>query len=97
MSNTGGAWDNGKKLIEDEERDLAANTGKGSERHKAAVAGATTTYRLDPLGQRIRKTGTEDTLYHYDQEGRLISETAPDGTPRKDYVWLGDQPLAIIQ
>ena len=61
------------------------------------VAGATTTYRLDPLGQRIRKTGTEDTLYHYDQEGRLISETAPDGTPRKDYIWLGDQPLAVIQ
>ena len=41
MSNTGGAWDNGKKLIEDEERDLAANTGKGSERHKAAVVGDT--------------------------------------------------------
>jgi YD repeat-containing protein len=61
------------------------------------VAGATTTYRLDPLGQRIRKTGAEDTVYHYDQEGRLISETAPDGAPRKDYVWLGDQPLAIIQ
>ncbi len=41
MSNTGGAWDNGKKLIEDEERDIAANTGKGSERHKAAVVGDT--------------------------------------------------------
>ena len=41
MSNTGGAWDNGKKLIEDEERDVAANTGKGSERHKAAVVGDT--------------------------------------------------------
>ena len=60
------------------------------------VGGLTTTYRLDPLGQRLRKTGAEDTLYHYDQEGRLISETAPDGTPRKDYVWLGEQPLALI-
>lgn len=41
MSNTGGAWDNGKKLIEDEDRDVEANTGKGSERHKAAVVGDT--------------------------------------------------------
>jgi K(+)-stimulated pyrophosphate-energized sodium pump len=41
MSNTGGAWDNAKKSIEDEARDLAANTGKGSERHKASVVGDT--------------------------------------------------------
>jgi len=41
MSNTGGAWDNAKKSIEDEPRDLVANTGKGSERHKAAVVGDT--------------------------------------------------------
>jgi K(+)-stimulated pyrophosphate-energized sodium pump len=41
MSNTGGAWDNAKKAIEDEPRDLAANTGKGSERHKAGVVGDT--------------------------------------------------------
>ncbi len=41
MSNTGGSWDNAKKLIEDEDRDIEANTGKGSERHKAAVVGDT--------------------------------------------------------
>jgi len=41
MSNAGGAWDNAKKSIEDEPRDLAANTGKGSERHKAGVVGDT--------------------------------------------------------
>lgn len=41
MSNSGGAWDNAKKAIEDEPRDLALNTGKGSERHKAGVVGDT--------------------------------------------------------
>ena len=41
MANAGGAWDNAKKSIEDEKRDLVANTGKGSERHKASVVGDT--------------------------------------------------------
>jgi K(+)-stimulated pyrophosphate-energized sodium pump len=41
MNNSGGAWDNAKKLIEDEPRNVAENTGKGSERHKAGVVGDT--------------------------------------------------------
>lgn len=41
MSNAGGAWDNAKKSVEDEPRNLVENTGKGSERHKAGVVGDT--------------------------------------------------------
>jgi K(+)-stimulated pyrophosphate-energized sodium pump len=41
MANAGGAWDNAKKSIEDEPRDVIACTGKGSDRHKAGVVGDT--------------------------------------------------------
>jgi K(+)-stimulated pyrophosphate-energized sodium pump len=41
MANAGGAWDNAKKSVEDEPRDIEKNTGKGSERHKASVVGDT--------------------------------------------------------
>ena len=41
MNNSGGAWDNAKKTIEDEPANPERNTGKGSERHKASVVGDT--------------------------------------------------------
>jgi K(+)-stimulated pyrophosphate-energized sodium pump len=41
MANAGGAWDNAKKTVEDQPRNMAANTGKGSDSHKAAVCGDT--------------------------------------------------------
>jgi K(+)-stimulated pyrophosphate-energized sodium pump len=41
MANAGGAWDNAKKTVEDEPKNLEANTGKGSEKHKASITGDT--------------------------------------------------------
>jgi YD repeat-containing protein len=61
-------------------------------------AGGTSSYQLNSVGQRIRKTNTAgDTIYHYDAQGRLISETSASGTPQREYIYLGDTPVAVIQ
>ena len=56
------------------------------------------TYIYNALGQRMRKTtATGTTIFHYDLAGRLIAETAADGTPLRDYVWQQASPIAQIE
>ena len=58
----------------------------------------TTTYRVNALGQRIRKTnGTDDRVFHYDTKGHLIAESDPGGQVLREYLYLNDIPLAVIQ
>jgi len=58
----------------------------------------TTTYQHNALGQRVRKTGTGvDTIYLYDLEGQLIGEASATGTTQKEYVWLNELPISLIQ
>jgi YD repeat-containing protein len=50
------------------------------------------------VGQRIRKTNVQgDTVYHYDAQGRLIAESSPTGQIQKEYIYLGDTPVGVIQ
>jgi YD repeat-containing protein len=65
---------------------------------QAVSAIGATNYQVNSLGQRIRKTNTQgDTVFHYDKEGRLIAESSPGGATRKEYIYLGDIPVAVIQ
>lgn len=65
---------------------------------QAITAAGTTTYRINALGQRVRKTNSsEDTIYHYDRAGHLISETDATGNAKREYFWLMDMPLAVMQ
>jgi len=58
----------------------------------------TTTYQVNALGQRIRKTNsTEDRVYHYDTRGRLIAETDPGGSVKRELFYLGDIPVGVVQ
>ena len=65
---------------------------------QAQTAAGTTTYQIDALGQRIRKSSsTEDTVYHYDRGGHVIAESSPTGITQREYLYLNDLPLAVIQ
>ena len=65
---------------------------------QATGSAGSTTYQVNSVGQRIRKTNAQgDTIYHYDAQGRLISETSSSGTPQREYIYLGDAPVAVIQ
>lgn len=68
--------------------------GRMSQSTAGSVA---TTYQVNALGQRIRKSNSiEDTVYLYDKEGRLIAEGTAAGAIAKEYVYLNDIPVAVI-
>jgi RHS repeat-associated protein len=57
-----------------------------------------TTYQVNALGQRIRKTNSnEDTVYIYDTWGKLVAETDALGTLKREYVYLGDASVGVVQ
>jgi YD repeat-containing protein len=57
----------------------------------------TTSYQVNALGQRVRKTSaTEDRVYLYDTLGRLIAETDPGGALKREYLHLNDMPIAVV-
>jgi YD repeat-containing protein len=58
----------------------------------------TTAYQVNALGQRVRKTNfAEDRIFLYDMRGRLIAETSPTGALLREYLYLNDIPIAVIQ
>ena len=63
---------------------------------EAVSALGTTSYKVNALGQRKRKTNSlGDTVFHYDLQGRLIAETSRSGALVREYIYLGDMPVAV--
>ena len=63
----------------------------------AQTAAETTTYTYNALGERIRKVNQNGlaTVFHYGPDGKLLFERDQAGNT-KEYVWLGQRPLARI-
>ena len=61
----------------------------------AVTAAGTTQYRVNALGQRVRKTNaTEDVLYLYD---RLLAESSPAGQIQREYIYLYDTLIGVAR
>lgn len=65
---------------------------------QATSAIGATNYQVNALGQRVRKSNSQgDTVFHYDLAGRLIAETDPAGVRKREVIYLGDIPVAVVQ
>ena len=56
-------------------------------------------FRYDGKGQRISKTSTlhdKMVIYHYDENGNILSESDYDGNFTADYVYLGGKMVAKV-
>jgi RHS repeat-associated protein len=56
-----------------------------------------TTYLVNGLGQRVKKSGGADTFFAYDEAGHLIGEYDGTGAAIEETVWLGDIPVAVLK
>jgi len=62
------------------------------------VGGTTTTYSVNDLGLRVKKSNTGTTLlYAYDESGHTIGEYTSTGTPIIETAWLGDLPVGALR
>lgn len=54
-------------------------------------------YRYNALGQRVTKdVAGAITVFHYDFDGKLIGESANDGTLTKEYIYRGENVLVMV-
>lgn len=64
---------------------------------EAQVAGSpVATYTYNGKGERVKKIGTDTTLFFYDQGGQLIAETDATGNTLREYLYVDGQPLAYV-
>ncbi|MDP2027588.1 RHS repeat-associated core domain-containing protein [Sulfuriferula sp.] len=59
--------------------------------------GFNVSFGVNGLGQRVSKNGIDNSLYVYDEAGRLIGEYDKTGAPRQETLYLGDTPIAVIK
>ncbi|WP_186072330.1 RHS repeat domain-containing protein [Burkholderia gladioli] len=65
----------------------------------ASLNGSTVgSYLYNDSGQRVQKAGEGGTTqFLYDLAGHLLEEASASGVPLREYVWLDDLPVAMVE
>jgi len=63
----------------------------------ADIDGVKVSFEVDARGRRVRKTGVKDRLFVYDAAGRLIAEVTAAGVTKREYVYLGELLVAVVE
>lgn len=63
----------------------------------ADVDGVKVSFEVDARGRRVRKTGAKDRVFVYDAAGHLIAEVTPAGVTKREYVYLGELLVAVVE
>jgi len=60
----------------------------------AKIAANTTSYDYDADGQRVKKSGSTNTLYWYGPSGQVLEETDLNGNLQNEYIFFGAKRVA---
>jgi RHS repeat-associated protein len=63
----------------------------------AQIAGSpVATYTYNGQGERVKKVGTDTTLYFYDQNGQVLAETDAQGNTTQEYLTVEGMSLGMV-
>ena len=75
----------------------SANQISGITNSATPPATGSGTYLFNAFNQRVQKTaGSTATQFIYDEAGHLFEEANGSGTVQKEYIWLDDLPVAMV-
>ena len=78
------------------EYDVEGRLSKAWQTNAPTIGG---TYRYDARSRLVSRTVTQTavaTLYVHDLDDHIIAETDASGQTLREYIWLGDIPLAVV-
>ena len=83
------AYDNRNRLMQ-----VSRRITSGGQQLDTVLA----SYTYNSLGQRARKNSEKGTRYYiYNRAGQLLSEMNEEGVALREYIYLSDKPIAVVQ